>query len=216
MPRCIIIAPLYAGEERTLLTRQEGDLVLCADGGYRAAMLHGITPDLTIGDFDSMPVTQVAGERIQLPTHKDDTDLAVCIAEGRKRGYREFVAAGCLGGRFDHTFAALQCAADCALRGETLWLCDGCNRVTILAPGMYGFSAIPGRKLSIFAYTEQLSGVTLRGTEWELTDAVLTNRYPLGCSNEWRAEAAELSFREGLAVLCFSQDCGGQQTEKHS
>lgn len=209
MPRCIIIAPLYQGEERALVTPQEGDVLICADGGCRAALRFGLRPTLTIGDFDSMPVSEVQGERIILPVEKDDTDLVVCLREGRKRGYREFIAAGCLGGRFDHTIGALQCAADCALRGESLWLCDIQNRVTVLRPGMYAFPALPGRKLSLLAYTPVVKGVTLQGAKWELTNAELTHRWPLGCSNEWVAPEATLTFAEGLLLVSFSADSGG-------
>ncbi len=214
MSRCIIIAPLYAGEERNWLTPQKGDLFLCADGGYPAAMRCGFTPDLTVGDFDSMPDMPVAGEVLRLPVHKDDTDLVACIREGRKRGYREFVAAGCLGGRFDHTLACLQCAADCAAHGESLWLCDGENRVTVLAPGAYVLPAMPGRKLSLLAFSPEVHGVNLRGALWELTDATLTYRWPLGCSDEWTAPAAHLSFAEGLLTVCFSRDCAPVRNPK--
>lgn len=204
--RCLIIAPLYQGEELKLLTPEEGDILICADGGYRAAKAHGLTPDVTIGDFDSLGYVPEEGEVIRLPVEKDDTDMVVCLREGRARGYRQFVVGGCLGGRFDHTMACLQCAADGALRGESVWLCDPQNRVTILAPGEHRIPGVPGRKLSLLAYTENVSGVTLKGTVWELEDAVLTNRWPLGCSNEWREDVAELSFREGLLLLAISGD----------
>ncbi len=206
MSRCIIIAPLYQGEERAWLAPGTGDLLICADGGYPAALRHGFTPDVTIGDFDSMPGMHIEGEIIRLPVHKDDTDMVACIAEGRRRGYREFVAAGCIGGRFDHTIACLQCAADCALRGESLWLCDGRNRVTILAPGVYHIPAMQGRKLSFLAYTPEVRGVTLRGALWELSDATLSSRYPIGCSNEWSSAEAALTFSEGLLIVALSAD----------
>lgn len=204
--RCIIIAPLYDGEEREWLTPQSGDLVICADAGYRKAQAHGIIPHVTIGDFDSLGYVPEAGEVIQLPVAKDDTDMVVCLEEGRRRGYHEFVVAGALGGRFDHTLACLQCAADAALRGENVWLCDACNRVTVLAPGKHVLPAMHGRKLSLLAFTPEVKGVSLEGTLWTLDDAVLTNRYPLGCSNEWTAEEAVLDFSEGLLVVSFSGD----------
>lgn len=206
MARCIIIAPLYDGEERALLTRGSADLLICADGGYQAAIRHGFTPDLTIGDFDSMPDVPVEGEVIRLPVHKDDTDMVACLKEGRRRGYREFVAVGCLGGRFDHALSCLQCAADAAQRGESLWLCDGQNRVTVLGPGKHVLPAMPGRRLSLLAFTPEVRGVELRGTLWELTDATLQSNYPLGCSNEWTAQEATLSFTEGLLTLVCSAD----------
>lgn len=206
MPRCIIIAPLYQGEEREWLEPQLGDLTICADAGYKAALVHGLKPDLTIGDFDSMQGDSADGEVIRLPVHKDDTDMVVCLREGRQRGYREFILAGCLGGRFDHTLACLQCAADGAERSEQVWLCDAQNRVTVLAPGRYTLPQMEERRLSLLAFTPEVKGVCVRGTLWELNDAVLTSRYPLGCSNEWTADAAELSFTEGLMVVCFSRD----------
>jgi len=60
---------------------------------------------------------------------------------------------------------------------------------------------MPGRHLSLLAYTPEVRGVTLLGTEWELTDATLTNRYPLGVSNEITGGSASLSFTDGALVL---------------
>ena len=207
MARCIIVTPLYAGEERTLVSPRAGDFLICADGGWARAAAYGLPVDLVVGDFDSMP----AGQRpdvptISLPVEKDDTDLVVCLHEGRKRGYTEFILAGAIGGRFDHTLSCLQCAADCALRGERAWLVNPQNRTTILPPGTHTLPNMAGRKLSLLAYSPQVTDVTLTGTKWTLDHATLTYRYPLGCSNEFAAEAVTLSFREGLLMVSYSTD----------
>lgn len=207
MGKCIIIAPLYAGEELETLTPDAGDMLICADGGYDAAVRHGLKPDLVIGDFDSMPFSHVkACESIRLPVHKDDTDMVVCLEEGRRRGYTHFHIAGCLGGRLDHTISNLQCLYDCALRGEQAWMYDGQNRVSVLVPGSYTLPKRPGCKFSLLAYTPEVTGVTLRGTEWELTDATLTNRYPLGVSNEITADQVELSFTAGAVLVLYAKE----------
>ena len=207
MGRCIIIAPLYRGEEREWLTPREGDLLMCADGGWAAAVRHGLTPSVLVGDFDSMPeIDASAAEVIRLPVHKDDTDMVACLREGRQRGYRSFILAGCLGGRFDHAISNLQCLYDCALRGEEAWMCDGQNRVTVLLPGSYTLPAMPGRRLSLLAFTPEARGVTLTGTEWPLTGATLSCRHPLGCSNEFRAAQATLSFDEGALIVAYCED----------
>lgn len=207
MAKCIIIAPLYKGEEAEWLRPEPGDLLICADGGYDAALRHGLVPGLVIGDFDSMPAEHVREcETIRLPVHKDDTDMVVCLREGRGRGYTEFRIAGGLGGRLDHTISNLQCLYDCSLRGEEAWLADACNRVTVLLPGRYMLPQMPGRKLSLLAYSPEVTGVQLRGTLWELNDAVLTNRFPLGVSNEITSERAELSFQSGALLMLYTQD----------
>lgn len=207
MARCIIIAPLYSGEERAWLAPREGDLLMCADGGWQAAVRYGLRPSLIVGDFDSMPEPDAPGaEVVRLPVHKDDTDMVACLHEGRRRGYRSFIMAGCLGGRFDHTVSNLQCLYDCAMRGEEAWMCDAQNRVTVLLPGRHDLPAMPGRRLSLLAFTEAARGVTLTGTEWPLNHATLTARYPLGCSNEFRADKAELTFTEGALIVTYSKD----------
>ena len=207
MAKCVIIAPLYAGEEAEWLRCGEEDLLLCADGGYDAAVRWGLKPDLVIGDFDSMPAAHIREcDTVTLPVRKDDTDMAVCIAEGRKRGYRAFRMAGCIGGRLDHTIANLQLLYDCALRGESAWMADGQNRVTVLTPGEYELAPIPGRKLSLLAYTPEVTGVTLTGASWPLKDATLTSRVPLGVSNEAVAPHPRLSFSTGAVLLLYSAD----------
>jgi len=207
VPRCIIIGPMYAGEEAALLARREGDCILCADGGYRAAKACGVTPDLVVGDFDSMPRNMVGDVPVvELPVHKDDTDMVVCLQEGRERGYHTFLIAGALGGRFDHAIANVQCLADCALRGERAWLVDGLNRVTVLSPGEYVFPRMEGRKFSLLAWAGEVKQVTLTGTLWPLDGRDLSPRYPLGCSNEIIADEARLSFSEGLLLVALSRD----------
>ena len=207
MGRCMIIAPLYRGEEKAWLTAGEGDLLMCADGGWAAALRHGLKPSVIVGDFDSMPEPEAPGaEIIRLPVHKDDTDMVACLREGRKRGYRSFILAGCMGGRFDHTISNLQCLYDCAARGEEAWMCDGQNRVTVLLPGTYRLPAMPDRKLSLLAFGQDARGVTVTGVEWPLEGATLTCRHPLGCSNEFRAAEASLSFTDGALIVAYCKD----------
>lgn len=207
MARCIILTPLYAGEALSWVSPRAGDFLICADGGWARATAYHLPVDLVVGDFDSMPPKMRPDVlTLTLPVEKDDTDLVVCLHEGRKRGYTEFILAGAIGGRFDHTLSCLQCAADCALRGERAWLLNAQNCATILPPGTYTLPKAPGLKLSLLAYSPQVTGVTLTGTKWTLDNATLTARYPLGCSNEFAADAATLTFREGLLIACYSMD----------
>ena len=80
MPRCIILTPLYAGEELPWIAPQPGDFLICADGGWACARQFGLTPQLVVGDFDSMPPAMRPDvPTLTLPTEKDDTDLVVCL-----------------------------------------------------------------------------------------------------------------------------------------
>ena len=81
--------------------------VICADGGYETAQKYKITPDLIVGDFDSVTTPPQKGRKVvPLPVEKDVTDTMFSVMKGLVKGYRSFVLVGCLGGpRFDHSLA---------------------------------------------------------------------------------------------------------------
>lgn len=207
MARCIIVLPLYGGEALERVIPRKGDLLLCADGGYARAVEAGLKPDGVIGDFDSMSRAQVQDcPVLTLPTHKDDTDTGRCMAEGRARGYREFLLAGGIGGRLDHTLANVQLLYDAALRGEQAVLLGGLNELRVLLPGSYRLPRQEGMHLSLLAYSEEVTGVTVRGVAYPLEEHTLTNRFPLGVSNEWTTGEAELSFAQGALLVLYTRD----------
>ena len=205
--RCVILAPLLTQEDAAALALSEDDLILCADGGYDAAARCGIRPHLVIGDFDSMPEDRLPENvrRVRLPVHKDDTDTAVCLREGRRQGCKRFVLAGCVGGRLGHTLSNLQCLYDCALLGEKAEMIGAGNRARILLPGTYALEVPEGDFLSLLAWTPEVKGVCLTGCEWNLENAVLTSRCPLGVSNR-PLGSVRLSFTEGALAVIFEHD----------
>lgn len=207
-PRCLIVAPLYQGEEIHVMRGRPEDLLLCADGGYLRAEAYGLKPDLYVGDFDSMKEQSIPDAQVlRLPVHKDDTDMEVCLEEGRKRGYSSFVMAGALGGRADHMVGNLQLLCRCAGRHELAWLVDGQNRLTMLWPGAWRIDPMEGRKLSLAAWSEEVTGICLEGTEWALDHAVLRFDDPIGISNEFRQDYAALSFDSGYLLVMLCRDC---------
>ena len=47
---------------------KEGDLVVCADSGYKNAMALGIKVDILVGDFDSLcDIPDGVGEVVRVP-----------------------------------------------------------------------------------------------------------------------------------------------------
>ena len=83
MKRCFIFAAgtYYGLRERP----QTGDLVLAADAGYLACRQAGITPDLLLGDFDSMDQPADFDHVCRVPVEKDDTDTMLAVKTGLER-----------------------------------------------------------------------------------------------------------------------------------
>lgn len=122
MPTCYIVG---AGDftARGFAPGPE-DLVLAADGGYRALYSLGYTPDLLLGDFDSLGDVPLPADLpvLRFPVRKDDTDTGLALRYGLEQGFRDFALYGCAGGRVDHLLANLQSMARVSRLGASVRL----------------------------------------------------------------------------------------------
>ncbi len=183
---------------------QPGDLVIAADRGYLNLQEAGVSPDLVVGDFDSLGYRPDHPNLIALPAEKDDTDMVFALRRGLELGYRRFVLLGGLGGRLDHTLANLQTLnwlteqeAAGILAGEGI-------AATVLRNGTLSFPASRTGMLSVFAFG-QARGVTLSHLKYPLEDATLTDSFPLGVSNEFLDSPATVTVREGALLLLWQE-----------
>ncbi len=200
---CYIVG---AGEDYGLdFVPGEGDLVIAADGGLARLRKAGICPDLIIGDFDSLGHVPREDHVLVLPTVKDVTDTWAAIRQGQERGYSRFRLYGCTGGRIDHTIANIQTAAELAEQGMECRIVDKTQIITALSGGKMEFPPSCKGFLSVFSHTDVCRGVTLEGLKYELRDAELTNRFPLGVSNEFLGKPAAVTVEQGIAVLVYER-----------
>lgn len=179
------------------------DFVIAADAGFQVLEQHGINMDLVIGDFDSLPFVPKHSEVITLKKEKDDTDMRSAVLEGLKAGYETFHVYGGTGGRIDHTIANIQLLAELSLRGKRGFLFGEDYIITALTNGIFLFPDCVSGYVSVFAHSERAEGVWLRGLKYELQDAVLTNSYPLGVSNELIGKKSSVSVENGTLLIVF-------------
>ncbi len=196
---CYIVG---AGEwPREAFVPKQDDLVIACDGGYEWCRRQGLIVDLVVGDFDSLGYLPDHPHLIRLMPEKDDTDAGAAVAEGRKRGYREFAIYGGTGGRISHTIANIQLLADLALKGchgsligNGSWYRVICNEEICFDEHRKGY-------LSVFCLGDTARGVYESGLKYELEDAVLVKEYPIGVSNEFIGQKSRISVREGMLLL---------------
>ncbi len=102
------------------------DFIIAADGGWLACRKTGITPDLLLGDFDSLSTQPDFPNILRVPVEKDDTDTMLAVKTGLERGETEFHIYGGMGGRrTDHTIANFQALLYLARRGSGLAVWPG-------------------------------------------------------------------------------------------
>ncbi len=201
--RCCIIAG-GSLEDPMFLKQNIGpqDYVICADSGLRHAIKAGIIPHTIIGDFDSYtePLPQDC-EIIQLPTHKDDTDLLAAAKLAVQKGYTHISMFAALGSRPDQSFAALQNLAELCSPQVTLGLCAPGYRATVLKDGEMVIPADANHYLSVFAFGGNALGVTLTGVEYPLTNYNLPAASSIGVSNHFAADSAHISVKKGTLLI---------------
>ena len=199
-----------------------GDLVLAADGGYRALYSLGYTPDLLLGDFDSLGDLPLPPDLpvLRFPARKDDTDTGLALRHGLDRGFRDFALYGCAGGRVDHLLANLQSMARVSRLGATIRLAapeydawaltgpapDASGPAPHAPDGPAATLTLPDRPggtlVSVFCHGDRAEGVTLTGLSYPLDGADLTGDFPLGVSNRrLEGRPATVSVRRGTLLI---------------
>ena len=192
--------------EGMYIDKREGDFVIAADAGLASLDKIGVTADLAVGDFDSLGHVPEFENKICHPSEKDDTDTALALAEGMKRGYRTFVIYGGLGGRLDHTMANLQNCAGAADHGAVCWIWGENNAVCIFGDEEeLVFEAQKEGMVSVFAVSRS-TGVNIEGLKYTLKDACLTSSVPLGVSNEFIGQPSRIKADRGVLFVMWNED----------
>ena len=181
------------------------DFLIAADKGYEALEAYGVPPNLVVGDFDSLGRRPNHPNVVQLPVAKDDTDMIYALREGLDRGYRRFVLLGGVGGRLEHTLANLQALAWLTTQGARGVLAGEGTVATALRNETMVFPSSLSGFWSAFCLSGQAEGVTLRNLKFELTDHTLGADFPLGVSNEFTGEAAEVSVARGTLLAMWRE-----------
>ena len=172
-------------------------LVIAADSGLAHVYALGRTPDVVVGDFDSVDPEHLDratrdGARIDRhPTDKDATDVTV-IGNG--------------GGRLDHLMTSLTLLARPAWAAMRITALSGPARITVV----HDHAAIEGRVdslVTLLAIGATATGVTTTGLRWTLTDAELAPTSTHGVSNEITHSPASVSVDTG--TLLVIQPTGG-------
>ncbi|MBQ7108536.1 MAG: thiamine diphosphokinase [Clostridia bacterium] len=178
------------------------DFVICADAGYKFASANNIKPDLIVGDFDSANFPQNAQcEVIELPTHKNDTDLQFAINLALEKGYNSFILSGVTGGRLDHTLATLSSLYSLSEKAEECFVWDLNSKVFFVSSKLTLEKPNYDCYFSVFSVTKKSKGVSIVGAEYTLHNARLVNSYPLGVSNEFKNNTVEITVKSGKLLV---------------
>jgi thiamine pyrophosphokinase len=184
------------------------DRVFCADGGTRHALALGITPEVIIGDLDSLQsalVTEmeIAGVTLHRhPTDKDQTDLELALELAVAEKPDEIMLVTALEGRLDQMLANLLLMTRPEYASVQLTLADGLQWAALLRDYQsITIDGQPGDTLSLIPLSPIVRGVNLTGVKWPLSDATLFLGSTLTISNSLANQQATVQIDAGMALL---------------
>lgn len=195
--------------ERIKALLDSSQRIVCADGGANHLTDTGYSPDLIIGDMDSiLPATVKKFNKIEIieDTDENATDIMKAIEHELSQGIDEIVLLGATGQRIDHSVANL----------SLLKRYDQLTRLTLLddfAETVFinkelTFEAEIGRKISLMVLGGS-SWVTTKGLKWEL-DGELQSFGPFGISNHVAEPSVSIKvFGDGLFLFRLFEKSDG-------
>lgn len=177
--------------------------VVCADGGAQKALSTGYTPNLVVGDLDSL----VAGddrlsstEILKVPT-QENTDFEKTLDVILSRGMNDILVVAFSGGRIDQTLANVQTAfayskrCRIALADDDFLLLPVNDEIELRYP--------VGTTVSVVPMTDEAI-VTTDGLAYELRESVMM-KGGHGISNRSLKEDFKVTVRDG-GILMLIKD----------
>lgn len=200
-------------DDYSLLYRltNEYDYILCADGGLNHLMKISKTPDLVLGDLDSVSKSALKYIRdkkikvIRYPVLKDKTDTELAICHMLKINCKEVALIGVTGSRLDHSIANLLMLRDLSKNRVNGKIINGKNTVYYVDDSIvlnrnedYYVSVIPLGLEGIV--------VSMEGFFYPLEKEDIKFASTLGISNKIIKDRGIIKIHKGEALVIESTD----------
>ncbi|WNS44998.1 thiamine diphosphokinase [Paenibacillus sp. MMS20-IR301] len=190
----------------------EEDYIIGADRGALFLIQHGIKPDIAVGDFDSVSAEDL--QRIEAgatktitcdPVYKDLTDSEMALDLALDTRPESILFLGVTGTRMDHTLASIQMMTRAQQRQVACSIMDEHNYITLT-----GSQAVVEERgftyVSLLPLTPEVTGITLQGFQYPLTNATLKLGQSLAVSNVLLTSPGTVTIESGLLLIIQSKD----------
>ncbi|HHZ02857.1 MAG TPA: thiamine diphosphokinase [Tissierellia bacterium] len=188
------------------------DYVVCADGGLEKAKNYGITPDVIVGDFDSVDLSLLNEYEalnipiMKFPAEKDYTDMELAAKFVLSKGFKDIVLIGASGSRLDHTLGNIMLMEKYHKEGINISMIDNSNIIKVISDdSRLIVEFLENQYVSIIPITE-LEGLTLEGFKYPLNNVNVERGSTLCISNEVIGKEGIITLSKGSALVFISKD----------
>lgn len=187
------------------------EIVVAADGAANSLIDIEITPDIIIGDMDSIDEKVYSYyekknvSMLRYPVKKDKTDTELAIDELAERGYKDALMMGFSGGRIDHMLGNLGMCIYADSIGIDLTLRDESTAIFLAQKGKTVIKAAKKSTISFISYGGPVQIKKLTGFEYPLEDYCLMPGSTRCISNAAKQDdpIVEIEYGSALVIINF-------------
>lgn len=198
---------------RRKLEEMNNPLVICADGATRYMRRLDMIPAFIIGDMDSVDedtlsyLDRQGSTILRHSRDKDETDTQLALEYAMKMSPGQIWIFGALGGRIDHALANISLLIMGVKQGYTVKIVDETCELFI-ADRQHVIEGKPGQTVSFLPLSDEVTGITLKGFEYPLSNGIMEMGRPYGISNRLAAEEGVVSVKSGylLVIRYFKEE----------
>lgn len=193
----------------TQLADIQPDLVIGVDKGSELLDRLDVTPDLLVGDFDSIDpavLKRLKAKGIPTETHpvrKDQTDTELALTRALEAHPDVIYLYGATGTRLDHMLSSIDAMTIAAERDVEIHLIDPHNDLSLYkGPKKITCSLPAGQTVSLLPLSDTAGPVTIAGFDYPLEDATLTRRTSgWTVSNVTKTAPQTIAFETGWLLV---------------
>lgn len=186
---------------------EAGDIVICADSGYKNAVAMGVKVDVLVGDFDSLcDVPDDVGEVLQVPAEKNQTDTQLAVDIAIDRGADEIIIVASTQGRCDHALSSLAILEHLHAKKKIAYIVNGQNRIRFVRDSGVILIRSQYKYFSVITLDAIAKKVSIEGGKYPLKNAKLERGVQFAVSNEITKNAALITVKKGSVYVIESRD----------
>ena len=186
---------------------QDGDVVICADSGYRNALAMGVKVDVLVGDFDSLGnVPDGDFDLVRVPAEKNSTDTQLAVDIAIERGAEEIVIVSSTSGRVDHALSTLALLEYLWAKRIHAYVVNGQNRVRFVRDSGAIIVRSAYKYFSVVTLDAVAKKVSIEGAKYSLDKKDIERGFQFAVSNEIVKNAALITVKKGGVYIIESRD----------
>lgn len=184
------------------------DLIIGADGGAKNSLKLNLTPDVIIGDMDSIEkeaktkLNAISNniKYIKTSPDKDKSDTHLAVEYAVKLKVKKIIITGAIGDRLDHSLANIFMLSSFFLKNMDVKILTDTSEISVVRKSC-SIKGKTGNIISMFSLTPYTYFIKTTGLKYVLEEEKLFFSPIRGLSNIFTQDVANIKIRGGIILL---------------